>query len=76
MSEPNKRLCVFPNDSLLSYYNKGEIKEGYFNPNNYFDEVHIISLFDEEINESKVQKLAGDAVLRIHKLGKANIQNL
>jgi len=71
----NLRLCVFPNDALLSYYNKGEIKEGYFNPKNFFDEIHIISLFDEEIEEDKVQKLAGNAVLKIHKLNKADLSN-
>jgi len=71
----NLRLCVFPNDALLSYYNKGEIKEGYFNPKNFFDETHIISLFDEEIEEDKVQKLAGNAVLKIHKLNKADLSN-
>lgn len=71
----NLRLCVFPNDALLSYYDKGEIKEGYFNPKKFFNEIHVISLFDEEINEDKVQKLAGDAILKIHKLKKTNLSN-
>jgi len=69
------KVCVFPNDSLLSYYQKGEIKEGYFNPKNYFQEVHVISLFDEEIDENKVQKLAGSGTLKIHKIGKTNLTN-
>ena len=38
----NKKLAVFPNDSLLDYYKKGEIKHRYFNPNNLFDEIHVI----------------------------------
>jgi glycosyltransferase involved in cell wall biosynthesis len=71
----NLRLCVFPNDALLSYANKGEIKEGYFNPKNFFDEIHVISLFDEEIEEEKVKKVAGNAILKIHKLGKADLSN-
>jgi len=69
------KLCVFPNDSILSYYNKGEIKEGYFNPLNFFDEIHVISLFDEEIKEDKVKKMAGNAILKIHRMGKANLSN-
>lgn len=69
------RLCVFPNDSLKSYYEKGEIKERYFNPKNWFDEVHVVSLFDEEIDDSKVEKLAGKGKLIIHKLGKADLSN-
>ena len=66
---------MLPNDALLSYFNKGEIKTGYFNPNNMFNEIHIISLFDEEIEEDKVKNLAGSALFRIHKLEKANLSN-
>ena len=50
------KLCVFPNDPLLSYYKKGKIKERYFNPKNISNEIHIISLFDSDINEEKVKK--------------------
>lgn len=70
-----KKLVVFPNDALLDYYNKGEIKERYFNPENWFEEIHIISLFDNEIEEQKVQKLAGNAKLIIHNFGKVNLTN-
>ena len=69
------KICVFPNDSLLSYYNKGEIKIGYFNPKNMFKEIHVLSLFDEEVDEKKVQTMAGNGILKIHKLGKANLSN-
>jgi len=64
-----KKLVVFPNDPILAYYQKGEIKARYFNPGNYFDEVHIISLCDEEVEEEKVQEIAGEARLKIHTLG-------
>lgn len=66
------RLVVFASDSLKNYYNKGEIKERYFNPNNYFDEVHFISLNDEEVEEDKVQQLVGKAKIKIHTIGKWN----
>ena len=68
-------LCVFPNDPIISYYEKGEIKEGYYNPQNFFDEVHIISFIEEDIEESKVQMLVGNAELKIHCVGKINLQN-
>lgn len=68
-------LCVFPNDSLLSYYEKGEIKNRYFNPKNWFDEVHVISLFDDDIDEEKVKILGGTAVFKIHKIGRVNLSN-
>jgi len=75
MNNNAKKLCVFPNDSLKSYFVKGEIKERYFNPENYFDEIHVISLFDEEIDKEDVKELAGNAVIKIHKIGKVNLSN-
>ena len=54
-----KKICVFPNDALKDYFDKGEIKHGYFNPQNFFDEVHVISLFENEIKSEKVAELAG-----------------
>ena len=47
------KLCVFPNDPLKSYLEKGEIKERYFNPNNLFDEVHVISPIEKDVNEEQ-----------------------
>ena len=70
-----KKLCVFPNDPLKSYFKKGEIKLRYFNPKNIFDEVHVISLFDEDIEEEKVKVVAGNAFFKIHVIGKVNLLN-
>jgi len=70
-----RKLVVFPNDALLDYFNKGEIKERYFNPENWFEEIHVISLFEKEIEAEKVQKLAGNAILKIHNFGKVNLSN-
>ncbi len=70
-----KKICVFPNDPLKSYFKKGEIKPRYFNPNNIFDEVHVISLFDDDIEEEKVKTVAGDALFKIHVVGKVNLLN-
>jgi len=69
------KLCVLPNDSLTSYYKKGEIKQGYFNPDNYFSEIHVISLFNEEIKFDQIQSMAGNAKLIVHVLGKVNLSN-
>jgi glycosyltransferase involved in cell wall biosynthesis len=69
------RLCIFPNDPLDFYYGKGEIKERYFNPENLFDEIHIITLADMDIAEEMVQTMAGNAKLKIHTVGKINLSN-
>jgi 1,2-diacylglycerol 3-alpha-glucosyltransferase len=70
-----KKIIIFPNDPIIAYYEKGEIKERYFNPNNFFDEVHIISFIEKDIEESKVQNLVGNASLFIHSIGKINLKN-
>ncbi|MCH7647306.1 MAG: glycosyltransferase [Thaumarchaeota archaeon] len=69
------KLCVFPNDPLRSYYEKGEIKKRYFNPKNMFKEVHVISLFDDDIDEEKVKSVAGEAKFQIYITGKVNLLN-
>jgi glycosyltransferase involved in cell wall biosynthesis len=69
------KLCVFPNDSIQAYFNKGEIKPRYFNPKNLFNEVHIISLTDTDIDENKVREIVGDAQLKIHAVGKTTLKN-
>jgi len=69
------KLCVFPNDPLIAYHKKGEIKPRYFNPKNIFDEIHVISLFDSDIEEDKVKMVAGKAKFKIHTVGKVNLLN-
>ncbi len=69
------KICVFPNDPLKAYYEKGEIKDRYFNPKNIFDEVHVISLFDDEVEEDKVKIVSGSADFKIHKVGKVTLIN-
>ena len=69
------KLCVFPNDPLQAYYDKGEIKDKYYNPGNFFDEVHFITLTDQDIEPSKIQKIVGEAKMEIHSVGKINIKN-
>ncbi len=70
------KLCVFPNDPLNAYYKKGEVKERYFNPESLFEEVHVITLADDDIAEEKVQTMAGNALLRIHAVGRINLKNI
>lgn len=65
-----RRLVVFPNDPIYKYYEKGEIKERYWNPQNIFDEVHLISLADNEVEAEKVSALAGRGKLFIHPVGR------
>jgi len=70
------KLCVFPNDPLKASFEKGEIKERYFNPDNLFNEIHVISFVEKDIEEEKVKELVGNASLKIHCVGKINLKNM
>lgn len=65
-----KKLIVFANDPLKEYYLKGELVDRYFNPGDFFDEVHFISLAEKEIEEDKIQHTAGRARVKIHTVGR------
>lgn len=64
-----RKICVFPNDPLRAYHRKGEVKERYFNPLNLFDEVHVISLYEDDVSPEQVQTMAGDAKMFVHCVG-------
>jgi len=71
-----KRIVVFPNDPLKAYFDKGELPDRYFNPGNFFEEIHVISLVDKEIEEAKVKALAGEASFKIHPVGRPTLSGL
>jgi glycosyltransferase involved in cell wall biosynthesis len=73
--EKKRKLCVFPNDPLEAYYKKGEIKENYFNPNNFFDEIHVFSPTENDIDPIKIKSTVGNAEIFIHTIGKLNLIN-
>ena len=52
------KVCIFSNDPIIEYFNKGEIKERYYNPNNIFDEVNIISTIKKDIEESGIRLIS------------------
>jgi glycosyltransferase involved in cell wall biosynthesis len=69
------KACIFPNDPIKAYYEKGEIKSRYFNPKNIFKEIHIISPTSNEIDADKVKEIVGDASLTFHEIGELNLTN-
>ena len=71
-----RRVCVFPNDPLEAYLVKGETKSRYFNPHNMFDEVHVISLADRDVDATAVQEIAGSAQLFVHSTGSLSLKTL
>ena len=66
-----RKIVVFPTDPVEVYARKGEVKEGYYNPENYFDEVHIITFSkkDPEIDYNKIGRMCGSANYTLHYVG-------
>ncbi len=62
------KALIFPNDPLVAYLKKGELKERYFNPNNIFKEVHFVTFFEDECSINEIQKTIGNAKGYIHSM--------
>jgi glycosyltransferase involved in cell wall biosynthesis len=70
------KFGVFSSDPLFKYYQKGEVKPRYWNPENLFAEVCVFTFCDQDIEPGKVQALAGGARLRIVPLGPPGLWRL
>jgi len=68
-----KKLMVIIPDRLSSLIEKGEVTERYYNPDNFFSEVHIVLTNKDEPNIDKVQKMVGSAKLFIYNLPDAKM---
>ena len=62
-------LLVFSNDPLKAYVEKGEIKERYYNPGDFFDRVTIFTPCDEDVSPDQVGGIAGSAEVAVVPVG-------
>ncbi len=65
-----KKLLLLLADPLQVFYDKGEIKPRYYNPDNLFSEVHFVSPARREISADRMQTLVGDAKMVVYPLGR------
>ena len=70
LKRPTRKLLVIPNDPLYRYTAKGEVKERYFNPEDFFDEVHVLSLAGEDDSAEAAKVMAGRASVKIYPVGR------
>lgn len=68
MPENNNQLLVIVSDFISELLKKGEIIDRYYNPGNYFRSVGIILTNSDSVDPEKVQRLVGDATLKIYNL--------
>ncbi|MFZ5945155.1 MAG: glycosyltransferase [Bacillota bacterium] len=55
-----KLLCLLA-DSLNTLVKKGEVKERYYNPGNFFDEVHFITRGTQDVPYDQIRLAVGEA---------------
>jgi glycosyltransferase involved in cell wall biosynthesis len=67
---------VIADGSLQMAVDKGEVKPRYWNPGEMFDEVHVITLADDDVEPAQVQAVAGRARLYVHPIGRPRPQHL
>lgn len=62
-----KRLLIILNDSLADIIEKGEVVKRYYNPNNFFNEIHFILINQKKIqNKRKLKLMSGKANIYIN----------
>ncbi len=66
----SRKLLVIPNDPLQRYVDKGEVKERYFNPENFFDEIHVVSLCERDDAYEAAVVMSGTASVQVHAIGR------
>ncbi len=67
---------VVADGSLRVAQAKGEIKDRYWNPCHLFHAVHVVTLADDDVEPQGVQRVAGQARLVIHPVGRPRPGNL
>lgn len=55
-------------DRLSQLVAKGEISAGYYNPGDFFDEVHLLTTSNDRVDSASLQTTAGRARLFVHRL--------
>ncbi|MFH1068956.1 MAG: glycosyltransferase family 4 protein [Candidatus Glassbacteria bacterium] len=68
-----RKLIVIPNDPISRYQAKGETRERYFNPGDYFQQVHVFSLADSDEAQAAAAIMSGGAEVFIHPLGRPGL---
>jgi glycosyltransferase involved in cell wall biosynthesis len=68
-----KKLMIIIPDMLTNIIIKGEVTERYYNPGNYFSEVHIVLTNNDRPDYIQIQKMVGTAKLHIYNLPDAKL---
>src|SRR3954449_9839352 len=60
------RLLVIVSETVSDWMNKGEVVDRYYNPGDFFDEVHLVLTNDDHPADRPLQRMVGRARAEVH----------
>jgi glycosyltransferase involved in cell wall biosynthesis len=74
MSPGRRRLLVVIPDRVTEILAKGEFSPRYYNPGNYFDDVHLVLMNDDRPDPAALQPIVGTAQVTLHNFAPASFE--
>lgn len=72
MAKPSRRLLVVVPDRVTEILEKGEFAPRYYNPGDFFDEVHLLLMNDDRPDPGSLQAIVGRAKVTLHNFAPAS----
>ncbi len=72
----NKKLLIILNDDLSEIVKKGEVIKRYYNPKNFFQEVHYLLINQKFVSKKKLRLMSGNAKVCTYYLSLSNFEKL
>ena len=71
-----KKLLIIQYDDLSEIVKKGEIVKRYYNPKNFFDEIHFILINQKSVSKNKLKEMAGKAKVSLNYINLSFIEKI
>jgi len=72
MANQGRRLLVVIPDRVTEILDKGEFAPRYYNPGDFFDDVHLLLMNDDRPDPASLQALVGSAKVTLHNFAPAS----
>jgi glycosyltransferase involved in cell wall biosynthesis len=71
----SRRLLVVIPDRITEILDKGEFAPRYYNPGDYFDDVHLVLMNDDRPDPASLQAIVGSARVTLHNFAPASFDD-
>lgn len=72
MAHTGRRLLVVIPDRITEILDKGEFAPRYYNPGDFFDDVHLVLMNDDRPDPGALQAIVGNATVTLHNFAPAS----